>query len=450
MFLRAQAALSQLPRELGDQVHLGRREILSRPDLRRFLVNTQADLPKVKDFLQRHRDAGVFVMGSARASEDSEDYRKALDVGKSLAEVGEEPIGGGGPSLMKAVPEAYKETRLAMAPHETPPKTLAVALELPHESSVNSAVDDSEVLSEFLFRKLALIRNARAFMALPGGIGTLDEVFEVWAQTARDQHKGAFTFTQTDFWKPFLNTLYDVATRDRKLIDRGQFERIGYSDDHEKFLRSLPPTAQALQGQEPIEVAAARMNREITNTVQILDDEPEAVTVMGGRELAVDDPTCESVRILSQMLSDEGVTMRVGNPPALALAVTRGARGAPVQALKLKSEELPSMPGLKVLAEQTDFITHRELLTRSARGLVYAPGGLGTLSNLFATLTQIQTGKRPAVPIVLVGSSFWKPIFAAIKASMLNDQRRYISPEDLGLVTITDDPARAYETLTGA
>ena len=142
--------------------------------------------------------------------------------------------------------------------------------------------------------------------------------------------------------------------------------------------------------------------------------------------------------------------MRVGNPPALALAVTRGARGAPVQALKLKSEELPSMPGLKVLAEQTDFITHRELLTRSARGLVYAPGGLGTLSNLFATLTQIQTGKRPAVPIVLVGSSFWKPIFAAIKASMLNDQRRYISPEDLGLVTITDDPARAYETLTGA
>ncbi|MCE7872358.1 hypothetical protein DYH09_18545 [bacterium CPR1] len=149
------------------------------------------------------------------------------------------------------------------------------------------------------------------------------------------------------------------------------------------------------------------------------------------------------------MLTDEQVELRVGNPPEIARAVTEGADGAPVQALKLIDEEMPSLPGLEVLAEQTDFISHRELLTRSARGLVYAPGGLGTLSSLFAVLTQIQTGKRPEVPIVLVGTSFWKPIFQAIEESMLNEHRRYISPEDLGLVTITDDPRHAYQVLTG-
>lgn len=447
--LRATMAVPARGPELGDQVRLGSRELISRPELARFLQNTNRDLPKVTDFLTRHREAGVFVMGSARAQEGSEDFRLASELGRSLARADEEPISGGGPSLMEAVPRAFKQARQQIAPEENAPRTLAVALDLPFEDKVNPAVDDAAILDEFLFRKLALIRNSRAFLALPGGIGTLDEVFEVWSQTAREQHKGPFAFTQTGFWKPFLNTLYDVAVRDRQLIDKGQFDRVGFTDDHDRFLRRLPPWKEVLENREPIGVLAARLKREITHTVQILDDLPEAVTVMGGRGLADDDPACESVRVLSQLLTEDGIALRVGNPAPLARAVTRGARGAPVQALKLKGEEIPRLPGLKVLAQQTDFIAHRELLTRSARGLVYAPGGLGTMSNLFAVLTQIQTGKRPKVPIVLVGTSFWKPIFDSIASSMLSEQRHYISPEDLGLVTITDDPRQACAALTG-
>jgi hypothetical protein len=433
---------------LLDRVEL-RRQVVTRPELVKLLFNMRRDMPRVEGFLQRHQEAGVFVLGSARAEEGSEDFRKAEDVGKSLAHVNEDPIGGGGPSLMWAVPRAFKEERRQIAPFENAPRTLAVALELPHETGVNPAVDDSEVLSEFLFRKLALIRNSRAFLALPGGIGTLDEVFEIWAQTSRDQHKGPLGFTQTRFWKPILNRLYDVAVRERSLIGRDCFERVDYTDDHDDFLHRLPPWATIRKGQEPFAVTSARLQQEITETVQALDDRPEAVAVLGGRGLAADDPVLDTVRELSRMLSGEQIELRVGNPPQIARAVTEGADGAPVQALKLKDEEMPSLPGLEVLAEQTDFISHRELLTRSARGMVYAPGGLGTLSSLFAVLTQIQTGKRPEVPIVLVGTNFWKPIFQAIEESMLNEHRRYISPEDLGLVTITDDPRHAYQVLTG-
>ncbi len=433
---------------LLDRVELGR-GVVTRPELVKLLFNMRRDIPRVEGFLQRHQEAGVFVLGSARAEEDSEDFRKAEDVGKSLAHVNEDPIGGGGPSLMFAVPRAFKEERRRLAPFENAPRTLAVALELPHETGVNPAVDDSEVLSEFLFRKLALIRNSRAFLALPGGIGTLDEVFEIWAQTSRDQHKGPLGFTQTNFWKPILNAIYDVGVRQRSLIGRGCFERVDYTDDHDDFFHRLPPWATIRKGQEPFAVTSARLQQEITETVQALDDRPEAVAVLGGRGLASDDPVLHTLRELSRMLTDEQVELRVGNPPEIARAVTEGADGAPVQALKLIDEEMPSLPGLEVLAEQTDFISHRELLTRSARGLVYAPGGLGTLSSLFAVLTQIQTGKRPEVPIVLVGTSFWKPIFQAIEESMLNEHRRYISPEDLGLVTITDDPRHAYQVLTG-
>ncbi|MEW6283315.1 MAG: LOG family protein [Candidatus Eremiobacterota bacterium] len=438
-----------------DLVDLSTRAVISRPELARFHANVRKDLPLAERFLEEHH-SGVFVLGSARTPPGSPDFEFGEEVGEALAEVGADLFSGGGPGLMWAGPLGFLRARdrFVGPPQQGVPRTLAVSLDnLPREQRVNDAIEESATLSEFLFRKVALYRNGRAFVSLPGGFGTLDEVFEIWAQTARDQHKGHLGMFQTSFWRPILNSIYDVAVRERKLIDPSSWEQMRYTDDVRRFLSNMPSKEEVRAGQEPFASVAARMQAEITDTVQILDDLPEAVVMTGGRGLAPDDPTLSTLRTLSRMLARDGQTLRVGNPPEIAAAVVGGAlEGDPeacVQALKLKSEDLPDGNGLQVVAEQTDFILHRELLTRSARGLVYAPGGLGTLSSLFAALTQMQTRKRERVPIVLVGKSFWEPIFQAIQAAMLNSERQYIGEDDMSLVTITDDPQVAYNAVRG-
>jgi uncharacterized protein (TIGR00730 family) len=82
------------------------------------------------------------------------------------------------------------------------------------------------------------------------------------------------------------------------------------------------------------------------------------------------------------------------------------------------------------------------MLVKAAEALVLFPGGFGTLDELFEVLVLIQTDKIRQFPVVLMVSEHWRPLLAWLDTL---DERGYISPEDLALVTVTDDPAAAVE-----
>ena len=113
--------------------------------------------------------AAVTVFGSARTSRDSDDYAQAMTLGGLLASAGYAVITGGGPGVMEAVNRGCQETGGL---------SVGLGIELPFEQFLNEWVDLGLNFRYFFARKTMFVKYAQAFVILPGGFGTLDELFE--------------------------------------------------------------------------------------------------------------------------------------------------------------------------------------------------------------------------------------------------------------------------------
>ncbi|MFC6635557.1 TIGR00730 family Rossman fold protein [Microbulbifer taiwanensis] len=111
----------------------------------------------------------VTVFGSARFTEDSPEYKQGVRLGELLAAEGIPVITGGGPGLMEACNRgAYPQ----------PGASIGLNIELPFEQSANPYQDISLHFRYFFVRKFMFVKHAVGFIGLPGGYGTLDELFE--------------------------------------------------------------------------------------------------------------------------------------------------------------------------------------------------------------------------------------------------------------------------------
>ena len=88
------------------------------------------------------------------------------------------------------------------------------------------------------------------------------------------------------------------------------------------------------------------------------------------------------------------------------------------------------------------------MFVKAAEGFVVFPGGFGTADELFESLTLIQTGKVLHFPVVLFDSSYWPPLLEWVRGRAL--PQGMISPSDLELLTVTDDPAEAVQTCSSS
>ncbi len=91
------------------------------------------------------------------------------------------------------------------------------------------------------------------------------------------------------------------------------------------------------------------------------------------------------------------------------------------------------------------FFVRKTMFVKYAQGFVVLPGGFGTMDELFESLTLIQTEKVTRFPIILMGTTYWRGLVDWLKGTMLAAGN--ISPEDLDLFTLTDDPAEAVEII---
>ncbi len=148
---------------------------------RNFLTQTRtpekelARLKRINDEFERAFKAlytlgpAVTVFGSARFKEKHRYYQLARAVGAELARAGFATLTGGGPGIMEAANRGA---------HEAGGASIGLNIILPHEQCINPYVDQSLEFHYFFTRKVCLVKYSCAFIVMPGGLGTLDELFE--------------------------------------------------------------------------------------------------------------------------------------------------------------------------------------------------------------------------------------------------------------------------------
>ncbi len=169
-----------------------------------------------------HTRRCVSIFGSARVDENSQVYKDTETIARKLVEHGYGIITGGGPGLMEAGNKgAYEAGGTSVGLH----------IHLPHEQGCNKYVKTRCNFRYFFLRKLMFVKYAMAYVVMPGGMGTIDELSE------------AFVLAQTGRIKPFPIILYDGSFWNGLLdwLKNTMVER-GYIKEHELNLLTVLDT----------------------------------------------------------------------------------------------------------------------------------------------------------------------------------------------------------------
>lgn len=134
------------------------------------------------DTLSAIKRPSVTIYGSARTPEDHPDYQKASEIARKLAELGYGIVTGGGPGIMEAANRGASEVDGL---------SIGLNIDLPHEQEGNPYVNLPIDFRYFFVRKVMFMKYSMAFVCMPGGLGSLDELFE------------SLTLIQTRKIKPF-------------------------------------------------------------------------------------------------------------------------------------------------------------------------------------------------------------------------------------------------------
>ena len=135
-----------------------------------FRSAVKIGLESLKGFWAFRRERNcVTVFGSARFKEDHPYYQLAREMGGALARAGYTVMTGGGPGVMEAANRGAREAG---------GRSIGCNIVLPKEQAVNRFVDHSIELCYFFIRKVMLVKYSSAFVLMPGGFGTMDEIFE--------------------------------------------------------------------------------------------------------------------------------------------------------------------------------------------------------------------------------------------------------------------------------
>ncbi len=176
----------------------------------------------------------VTVFGSARFKADHPYYELGRDLGARLARVGFTVMTGGGPGTMEAVNRGAREAG---------GRSIGCNIELSREQQPNPYLDQWITFRHFFVRKVMLVKYSYAFIALPGGFGTLDEMFEIatLVQTGKVREY-PIVLMGRDYWRPLLDFV-----RNRLLvegtIDPGDEHRLQVMDSAAEAVDSITAVA---------------------------------------------------------------------------------------------------------------------------------------------------------------------------------------------------------------
>ena len=181
----------------------------------------------------------VTVFGSARFTDDHPYYKWACEAGAKLARAGFTVMTGGGPGIMEAANRGAKEAG---------GYSVGCNIKLRHEQQPNPYLDRWITFNHFYVRKLMLVKYSYGFIAMPGGFGTLDEIFEtlVLIQTQKIADF-PLVFIGREFWLPLIEFMRRQLLNQRT-IDPCDVERILITDSPQEAVEFITKTAMARFG----------------------------------------------------------------------------------------------------------------------------------------------------------------------------------------------------------
>lgn len=171
------------------------------------------------------------------------------------------------------------------------------------------------------------------------------------------------------------------------------------------------------------------------------------IAVFGSARFAQDHPYYQLARDVGYRLGEMGFTVMTGGGPGIMEAANRGAKDADATSIGCNIElphEQHANPYLDVSIDFEHFFVRKVMLVKYSLGFVIMPGGMGTLDELFETVTLIQTKKITSFPIVVMGRDYYKDIQELIDVMI---ERGTISEHDRKLLLFTDDVDEAMEHL---
>ncbi len=189
----------------------------------------------------------VTVFGSARTAENDRHYAAARAIGAGLARMGFTTMTGGGPGIMEAANRGA---------HENGGRSIGCNIELPHEQEPNPYVDRFVTFRHFYVRKVMLVKYSYAFVAMPGGFGTLDELFET-ATLVQTRKMESFPLIMVgrDYWEPLFRFLRERMLAEGMIdaADLALLQLVDSADEALDLLRAQAlPRARAQMERPPV------------------------------------------------------------------------------------------------------------------------------------------------------------------------------------------------------
>ena len=219
------------------------------------------------------------------------------------------------------------------------------------------------------------------------------------------------------------------------------------STDEELLSAELPSVETELTDADRV----ARMRDELDMGFDALRDLGPAVSLFGSARTPPGDPGYALARETARRLGEAGFAIITGAGSGAMEAANRGARDAGVTSVGLNIE-LPFEQGVNPHVDLPltfhYFFTRKVMFVRYAGAFVAFPGGFGTMDELFEALTLVQTGKVDPFPIVLMGERHWSGLLSWLRAELADYGR--ISPGDLDLLSVTDDPEECVALVAAA
>ena len=175
----------------------------------------------------------VSIFGSARTPKNSEYYKLAVNTAKSIVEAGYGVITGGGPGIMEAANKGAKESGGT---------SVGLNIELPFEQKDNPYIDSDKSLDfdYFFVRKVMFVKYSQGFVVMPGGVGTLDELFEAVTLIQTNKiEKFPIIMVGTSYWEGLIEWIKEVLLEKNQAISPEDMDLIHLVDTPEEVTEIL-------------------------------------------------------------------------------------------------------------------------------------------------------------------------------------------------------------------
>ncbi len=175
----------------------------------------------------------VSIFGSARTKPDNPFYKQGVDIASKLSEAGYGVISGGGPGIMEAANKGAKEAE---------GKSVGLCIDLPFEQTANEYIDKDKLFDfrYFFVRKVMFMKYAQGFVVMPGGFGTLDELFEALTLIQTEKiHKFPIVLVGTSYWEGLWEWVKETMLAKEANISPEDLDLVLITDSTEETVKHI-------------------------------------------------------------------------------------------------------------------------------------------------------------------------------------------------------------------